>query len=198
MPWPPLRPCLKDSEYCKEAPDNFPVRDERYSWTNLATATLPYLPPVDLSSGIDVNLTLPSDELSSRISAAMQALRTPKCCWNRKIQPCDSSDQCDFGGEGCIITGTRTKKFGVVTCQIPGDLTAGREVDRPPPDQSDPCPIQFWGGPKDTPDSPSLTLSDEEVLNRTSDAHADGSNRPYVSFIISARDAAYAGARIEL
>ena len=25
-----------------------------------------------------------------------------KCCWNCKRQPCNSSDQCDPGGEGCI------------------------------------------------------------------------------------------------
>ena len=46
-------------------------------------------------------------------------VRILQCCWNRKSQPCNSSDQCDPGGEGCITDGAQTKKFGVVSCQIP-------------------------------------------------------------------------------
>lgn len=40
-----------------------------------------------------------------------------RCCWDR--QACTSSLQCDQGGEGCVVSGTMTKKYGRVTCQIP-------------------------------------------------------------------------------
>jgi hypothetical protein len=39
-----------------------------------------------------------------------------KCCWNRDIQGCSSSSQCDPGGEGCVATGTLTKRYGRVAC----------------------------------------------------------------------------------
>ena len=42
-----------------------------------------------------------------------------KCCWNRDTQPCNSSSQCDRGGEGCVLSGTVTKKYGMVTCSVP-------------------------------------------------------------------------------
>lgn len=41
---------------------------------------------------------------------------TTKCCWNRIIQSCNSSTQCDPGGEGCVVSGTLTKKYGPCNC----------------------------------------------------------------------------------
>ena len=38
------------------------------------------------------------------------------CCWNRIIQGCNSSSQCDRGGEGCIPSGTPTKRYGPAVC----------------------------------------------------------------------------------
>ena len=39
------------------------------------------------------------------------------CCWNREVQPCNSSADCDAGGEGCVKDGTRTKDYGKVHCR---------------------------------------------------------------------------------
>ena len=39
-----------------------------------------------------------------------------KCCWDRVIQSCNVNSDCDQGGEGCITSGTTTKKYGVVKC----------------------------------------------------------------------------------
>lgn len=44
------------------------------------------------------------------------ATKLTHCCWNRDSQSCTSSSQCDPGGEGCILSGTTTKKYGTVTC----------------------------------------------------------------------------------
>ena len=38
------------------------------------------------------------------------------CCWNRIIQGCNATSECDSGGEGCVPSGTQTKRYGVVTC----------------------------------------------------------------------------------
>lgn len=42
--------------------------------------------------------------------------RNDWCCWNREIQGCNSSAMCDTGGEGCVKTGTNTKRYGKVQC----------------------------------------------------------------------------------
>ena len=39
-----------------------------------------------------------------------------RCCWNRETQLCLNSSQCDPGGEGCIASGTKTKRYGMVSC----------------------------------------------------------------------------------
>ena len=39
-----------------------------------------------------------------------------KCCWDRNIQGCTSSSECDPHGEGCVPSGTMTKKYGQVHC----------------------------------------------------------------------------------
>ena len=39
-----------------------------------------------------------------------------KCCWNRIIQGCNASSECDSGGEGCVASGTPTKKYGPCNC----------------------------------------------------------------------------------
>uniref|UniRef100_A0A6C0CM94 Uncharacterized protein n=1 Tax=viral metagenome TaxID=1070528 RepID=A0A6C0CM94_9ZZZZ len=38
------------------------------------------------------------------------------CCWNRAIQECSTSSECDPGGEGCRLTGTPTAAFGNFSC----------------------------------------------------------------------------------
>ena len=45
----------------------------------------------------------------SRVPAA-------RCCWNRDVQQCTNSSQCHIGGEGCIASGTITKRYGKVSC----------------------------------------------------------------------------------
>ena len=62
---------------------------------------------------------------SSSGYAKPPALKTAHCCWNRMTQYCNASSQCDPGGEGCIASGTVTKRYGKVTCS--GDATAGTE-----------------------------------------------------------------------
>ena len=42
------------------------------------------------------------------------------CCWDRSAQPCNSSNQCDSGGEGCVSKGTPTKKYGPANCECDG------------------------------------------------------------------------------
>ena len=42
------------------------------------------------------------------------------CCWNRDTQPCNTTSQCDTGGEGCLADGASTKKYGPVTCTCDG------------------------------------------------------------------------------
>jgi hypothetical protein len=42
------------------------------------------------------------------------------CCWDRASQPCNSSSQCDGGGEGCVSKGTITKKYGAANCVCDG------------------------------------------------------------------------------
>lgn len=39
-----------------------------------------------------------------------------RCCWNRDVQQCTNSSQCDPGGEGCIASGTVSKHYGKVSC----------------------------------------------------------------------------------
>lgn len=43
-----------------------------------------------------------------------------RCCWNRIVQPCNTTSQCDPGGEGCVTTGTLniTKRYGPAHCQV--------------------------------------------------------------------------------
>lgn len=48
--------------------------------------------------------------------ACCQFCPKQKCCWNRLIQSCSSSSDCDHGGEGCIDSGATTAQYGVVTC----------------------------------------------------------------------------------
>lgn len=54
-----------------------------------------------------------------------EAVATPhskqagRCCWDRNTQPCSCTSQCDGGGEGCVATGTISKKYGRVTCAVP-------------------------------------------------------------------------------
>eukprot|EP01050_Picozoa_sp_SAG11_P033039 SAG11_NODE_11026_length_789_cov_0.824638_1_plen_186_part_10 len=38
------------------------------------------------------------------------------CCWNREAQSCNATRQCDKGGEGCVASGTLTKRYGRVGC----------------------------------------------------------------------------------
>lgn len=38
------------------------------------------------------------------------------CCFDRIIQGCNNSAQCDGGGEGCVASGTVTKKYGMCVC----------------------------------------------------------------------------------
>ena len=42
------------------------------------------------------------------------------CCWDRSAQACNSSSQCDGGGEGCVAKGTPTAKFGPANCVCDG------------------------------------------------------------------------------
>ena len=44
-----------------------------------------------------------------------------RCCWNRFVQACHSDDDCDRGGEGCVVDGTKTQEHGNATCG--GELT---------------------------------------------------------------------------
>jgi hypothetical protein len=39
-----------------------------------------------------------------------------KCCWNRTIQSCNVSGDCEAGGEGCINSGDTTQQYGKLTC----------------------------------------------------------------------------------
>jgi hypothetical protein len=39
-----------------------------------------------------------------------------RCCWNRETLLCVNSSQCDLGGEGCVASGTKTKRYGVISC----------------------------------------------------------------------------------
>lgn len=64
-----------------------------------------------------------------------------RCCWNRVTEPCNASSECDPGGEGCVTTGTVSKKYGTVTCRtnvVPPSRTAtcvaaGGTVSHPAP-----------------------------------------------------------------
>ena len=42
------------------------------------------------------------------------------CCWNRVSEGCNTSSQCDAGGEGCVAKGTTTKKYGPAACMCDG------------------------------------------------------------------------------
>jgi hypothetical protein len=42
----------------------------------------------------------------------------PRCCWNRDVQRCDNSSQCDLGGEGCVASGTVTRRYDKVVCSM--------------------------------------------------------------------------------
>ena len=48
-----------------------------------------------------------------------QQRQQAKCCWDRFTQLCTSAGQCDPSGEGCILNGSRTERYGVATCSIP-------------------------------------------------------------------------------
>lgn len=39
-----------------------------------------------------------------------------KCCWDRLIQSCNVDSDCDGGGEGCIVSGENTEKYGKIIC----------------------------------------------------------------------------------
>lgn len=43
------------------------------------------------------------------------------CCWDRWSQPCNSSNQCDGGGNGCVPKGTPTNKYGPAECKCDGE-----------------------------------------------------------------------------
>ena len=58
------------------------------------------------------------------------------CCWNRVKQSCNSTSQCDPGGEGCVHDGFLTKKYGRVTCTT---CDAHSCPGAPPPAPSAPC-----------------------------------------------------------
>ena len=58
------------------------------------------------------------------------------CCWNREAQSCNSSSQCDAGGEGCVASGTVTKRYGKVgcsTCSAHGCPPLPTPTPPPPP-----------------------------------------------------------------
>ena len=44
---------------------------------------------------------------------------TLTCCWDRFKQACKKDSDCDPGGEGCIRSGTVTKKYGLAKCVVP-------------------------------------------------------------------------------
>ena len=55
------------------------------------------------------------------------------CCWNRESQPCNTTSQCDAGGEGCIAKGTPTKRYGRAGCACDGKSHGCPALPLPPP-----------------------------------------------------------------
>jgi hypothetical protein len=55
------------------------------------------------------------------------------CCWNREVQPCNATSQCDQGGEGCVASGTVTKRYGRVTCATCSSHGCPPAPSPPPP-----------------------------------------------------------------
>eukprot|EP01062_Namystynia_karyoxenos_P002638 TRINITY_DN10930_c0_g1_i4.p1 TRINITY_DN10930_c0_g1~~TRINITY_DN10930_c0_g1_i4.p1 ORF type:complete len:634 (+),score=50.60 TRINITY_DN10930_c0_g1_i4:106-2007(+) len=43
------------------------------------------------------------------------------CCWNRARQSCVNASECDPGGEGCIASGSYTRRYGPVVCTPPAE-----------------------------------------------------------------------------
>lgn len=70
-------------------------------------------------SGAGPGATVPLDFNSIPGSSSLA-----HCCWNREAQPCNSSADCDPGGEGCVADGTLTKDYGKVHCINNGNAGA--------------------------------------------------------------------------
>ena len=54
------------------------------------------------------------------------------CCWNRDSQPCNTTSQCDAGGEGCVAKGTPTKRYGPAGCVCDGVSHGCHGIPAPP------------------------------------------------------------------
>lgn len=63
-------------------------------------------------------------------TAVMDRTARQMCCWDRFSEPCQTSADCDSGGEGCVPSGTVTKKYGVVHCVV---LTPHSQTGVAPP-----------------------------------------------------------------
>jgi hypothetical protein len=61
-----------------------------------------------------------------------RATDSTRCCWDRSTQPCNTSADCDAGGEGCVVSGTVTKKYGKANCAMAGPSSSSKILTAPP------------------------------------------------------------------
>jgi hypothetical protein len=111
-----------------------------YRW-NTTTSSYPFLPVDWWNSAFLGNGNLGMQVVagvhdSNRLATSPPSPPPPAerccCCWNRVTQPCNSSAQCDTGGEGCVAKFTPTKRYGPAACLCDGKSHGCPPAPRPP------------------------------------------------------------------